>query len=269
MRHRRDKGEDMPQLPEALHRLIGGGRTALLLCAAAAAAPVGAQTMNPDASFSILVFSKTAGYRHESIEAGIAALRALGAQHGFQVQTTEASESFDDEGLAQHQVVVFLNTTGDVLQPAQEAAFQRFIRRGGGFVGIHSATDTEYDWPWYGALVGAYFKGHPRIQEARLQVIRDDHPSTRGLPGEWVRRDEWYNFREDPSPNVTTLVLLDETSYTGGTMSTRHPVAWYHEYDGGRAWYTALGHTVESYAEPLFRAHLLGGIRWAAGMPDN
>jgi type 1 glutamine amidotransferase len=245
-----------------------------MLCAVcfslcAAVVPASAQSSASEPAFAVLVFSRTAGYRHESIEAGIGALRRLGEQHGFRVEATEAAERFDDATLANYRVVVFLNTTGDVLNAGQQAAFERYIRRGGGFVGIHSATDTEYDWPWYGALVGAYFKSHPRIQVATLRVIRDDHPSTRGLPGEWVRRDEWYNFREDPSAGVHTLILLDETSYGGGTMSTRHPVVWYHDYDGGRAWYTALGHTVETYAEPLFLAHVLGGIRWAAGMPED
>jgi cytochrome c len=241
--------------------------TCFSLCAAVV--PLSAPCAAAEPAFAVLVFSKTAGYRHESIEAGIAALRALGEQHGFSVDATEAAERFDDAALKPYRVVVFLNTTGNVLDPAQQAAFERFIRGGAGFVGIHSATDTEYDWPWYGGLVGAYFKSHPRIQVAKLRVIRDDHPSTAALPGQWVRRDEWYNFREDPSANVTTLVLLDESSYSGGTMSTRHPAVWCHEYDGGRAWYTALGHTVESYAEPLFLAHVLGGIRWAAGMPRD
>ena len=242
---------------------------ALCFCLGVAILPGGARAAAPAPGFSILVFSRTAGYRHESIEAGIAALRSLGAEHGFGVDATEDPETFNDAALAHYRVVVFLNTTGDVLDPQQQAAFERFIQRGGGFAGIHSATDTEYDWPWYGALVGAYFKNHPRIQVATLRVIRDDHPSTEALPAEWIRRDEWYNFRDDPAPRVTTLIRLDERSYTGGTMSTHHPVAWCHEYDGGRAWYTALGHTVESYAEPLFLAHLLGGIRWAAGMPGE
>jgi type 1 glutamine amidotransferase len=227
----------------------------------AACPPIGSP-----ASFSILVFSRTAGYRHESIEAGIAALQALGREHGFRVDATESPAQFNDVTLAGYQAVVFLNTTGDVLNPAQEAAFERFIRRGCGFAGVHSATDTEYDWPWYGRLVGAYFKSHPRIQNATLDVVLDDHPSTQPLPGRWTRRDEWYNFREDPASQVHTLMRIDEASYTGGSMRTHHPLAWYQHYDGGRAWYTALGHTVESYSEPLFLAHVLGGIRWAAGM---
>lgn len=215
--------------------------------------------------FAVLVFSKTAGYRHESIPAGIAAIRALGKQKHFRVDATEDASIFNDEGLAQYRVTVFLSTSGDVLNSEQEAAFERFIRRGGGFVGVHSATDTEYEWPWYGQLVGAYFKKHPPIQAATLRVVDATHVSTRHLPADWQRIDEWYNFREDPSPNVTVLLRIDESTYTGGTMGASHPMAWCHTFDGGRAWYTELGHTKDSYSEPLYLKHLLGGIEWAAG----
>jgi type 1 glutamine amidotransferase len=164
--------------------------------------------------------------------------------------------------------VIFLSTTGDVFDGNQQAAFERFIRRGGGFVGVHSAADTEYDWAWYGGLVGAYFKSHPRIQPATLIVADSTHPSSEHLPPRWARRDEWYNFREAPAVG-RTLLVIDEKSYSGGTMRLRHPMAWCQEYDGGRAWYTALGHTIETYGEPLFLRHLLGGILWAAGAaPD-
>ena len=219
--------------------------------------------------FALLIFSKTAGYRHESIPAGIAAIRSLGVQHRIAVDATEASSLFTDEGLAKYRVVVFLNTTGDVLDSTQQAAFERFIRSGGGFVGVHSATDTEYDWPWYGNLVGAYFRSHPLIQPATLQVVDTSHPSTRHLPAQWTRTDEWYNFRKAPGADVAVLMRVDETSYSGGNMGEDHPVAWCHAYDGGRAWYTALGHTIESYSDPVFVEHLWGGIAWAAAMPDQ
>jgi type 1 glutamine amidotransferase len=239
-----------------------------VLCMAPAAglAQTGCAPMDSPSAVRVLLFSKTAGYRHASIEPGVAAIQALGRQHGFRVDATESSEQFSDATLARYQAVIFFNTSGDVLNVDQEAAFQRFIRRGCGFAGIHSATDTEYDWPWYGRLVGAYFKSHPRIQDATLTVVAEDHPSTQPLPLRWSRRDEWYNFREDPAAQVHTILRIDEASYTGGTMSTHHPMAWYQHFDGGRAWYTALGHTVESYSEPLFLAHVLGGIRWAAGI---
>ena len=146
--------------------------------------------------------------------------------------------------------MVFLCTTGDVLNPNQETAFERYIQAGGGYAGVHSATDTEYGWHWYGGLSGAYFNGHPeQQQEATLQIKTHDHPATKNLPDEWKRKDEWYNFKE-MNPKVTVLLNIDENSYQGGTNGANHPVAWYHEYDGGRAFYTALGHTNESYSEP-------------------
>src|SRR3954447_7146139 len=220
-----------------------------------------------DDRFAVLVFSRTAGFRHDSIPAGIAAIRALGAQNRLAVDPTEAAETFSDAGLAKYRVVIFLNTTDAVLGPDQHAALERFIRRGGGFVGIHSAADTEYDWRWYGELVGAYFRSHPEIQPATLRIVDASHISTRHLPQPWTRTDEWYNFRAPPGADVTVLMRIDEHSYRGGTMGDDHPVVWCHPYDGGRAWYTAMGHTAESYSDPLFLQLLWGGIAWAAGSP--
>jgi cytochrome c len=211
----------------------------------------------------ILLFSKTAGFRHDSIPDAIAAIEALGAQHGFAVDATEDAAAFSDEGLAGYRAVVFLMTTGDVLDEAQQAAFERYIRAGNGYAGVHSASDTEYHWPWYGELVGAYFSSHPAIQQARIQIEDGAHPSTAGLPSPWTRTDEWYSFRTNPRAQVHVLATLDESSYQGGTMGADHPIAWYHDYDGGRAWYTAGGHTSASYAEPEFLQHLLGGLRYA------
>ncbi len=219
---------------------------------------------SPEAAFSVLVFSKTAGYRHDSIPSGIAAIQALGEQNDFRVDASEDAAIFNDKDLAQYRVVIFLSTTGDILDPGQQAAFEKFIRRGGGFVGIHSASDTEYDWPWYGGLVGAYFRRHPVIQPATLKVVDPSHRSTRHLPIEWKRTDEWYDFRDDLDPDIVVLIRIDESTYKGGRMGAVHPMAWHHAYDGGRAWYTAIGHTIESYKEPLFLEHLLGGITWAA-----
>jgi type 1 glutamine amidotransferase len=216
--------------------------------------------------FSVLVFTKTAGFRHSSIPDGITALTTLGQTQGFLVNATEDAAVFTDDQLAAHRVVVFLSTSGDVLDADQQAAFERFIQSGGGFVGIHSATDTEYGWPWYGQLVGAYFANHPAIQTATVQVLDKAHLSMLHLPERWTRVDEWYNFQALPAPTVTVLAEVDESTYTGGTMGAHHPLVWCHEYDGGRAWYTALGHTEESYADELFRGHLAGGILWAAGI---
>jgi type 1 glutamine amidotransferase len=216
-------------------------------------------------AFSVLVFSKTAGFRHDSIPAGIATIRQLGATRGFSVDASEDASSFSDESLAKYKAVVFLSTTGDVLDPAQEAAFERFIRRGGGFVGVHSASDTEYDWPFYGALVGAYFAGHPDIQNATVQIEDGTHPAASQLPRPWTRRDEWYNFRQNPRARVNVIATLDERTYTGGTMAPDHPIVWSHTYEGGRSFYTALGHTQESFSETAFVDHLGRAILWAAG----
>ncbi|MFO7680293.1 MAG: ThuA domain-containing protein [Chloroflexota bacterium] len=217
--------------------------------------------------FSVLVFSKTAGFRHSSIPDGIAAIQALGQQHNFQVHATEDAGVFSDSGLAPYRVVIFLLTSGDILNGAQQAAMQRFVQNGGGFVGIHSASDTEYGWPWYGQLVGAYFSDHPPgVHQADAHVVDPDHLSTQGLPFTWTRTDEWYNFADNPADRVNVLLNLDETTYVGGTMGDVHPISWYHLFENGRSWYTGMGHTKSSYAEPLFRQHILGGIRWAAGI---
>jgi cytochrome c len=217
---------------------------------------------------SLLVFSRTVEYRHDSIPTGVAALSKLASERGWQLTATEDPGQFSDSNLSQYRAVIFLSTTGDVLDESQQAAFERFIRAGRGFVGIHSATDTEYDWSWYGALVGAYFREHPAIQAADVVVDDAASAATLGLPNPWHRTDEWYAFKSNPRADVHVLLSLDETSYAAGasTMRGDHPIAWQHEYDGGRAFYTALGHTNESYADPLFIGHVAGGISWAIGL---
>lgn len=212
----------------------------------------------------MLVFSRTEGFRHESIPAGLAALERLAAQHGFTLAATEDPAQFDAANLSRYAAVIWLSTTGDVLDARQQAAFEQYIRDGGGYVGVHAAADTEYDWSWYGGLVGAYFVGHPAVQPATVRITDPAHPSTAGLPPAWARTDEWYDFRNNPRPDVHVLATVDESSYQGGSMGPDHPIAWCHAYDGGRSWYTALGHTVDSYTEDEFLRHLLGGIRYAA-----
>lgn len=214
---------------------------------------------------NLLVFSKTNGYRHTSIEDGQKALAGLAARNGMTVQFSEDSLVFSEETLSQVDVVIFLNTTGNLFAPAQKEAIQAFINQGGGFLGIHSASDTEYQWPWYGKLVGNNFAGHPEIQQADLSITDSTHLATVGLPTKWVRKDEWYNFNTPFPEHLNVLITIDESSYEGGKMDGYHPLSWYHEYDGGRAFYTALGHTAESYIDPLFLGHLLGAIQWAAG----
>jgi type 1 glutamine amidotransferase len=208
----------------------------------------------------VLVFSKTAGFRHESIGAGKAALIALGQKNKFDVDTTEDASAFTAENLKRYKAVIFLSTTQNVLDDQQQKNFEGFIKAGGGFVGIHAAADTEYEWPWYGKLVGAYFKSHPKQQEATLRKVKPFGPNT--LPDTWTRKDEWYNYK-DISNAITVIYNLDESTYEGGENGANHPIAWYHNYDGGRAFYTGLGHTNESYTDPLFLSHLLQGIQYA------
>src|SRR6184192_38486 len=225
--------------------------------------PITAHAQQP----RVLVFSKTAGFRHSSIPNGIAAIQKLGQENGFAVDATEDAGVFTEKNLARYSAVVFLNTTGDVLDPAQQDVFERYIRADGGYVGVHSATDTEYDWPWYGRLAGAYFNGHPgnpNVRTGSYRVLDTTHVSTKGLPARFSREDEFYNFKSI-DPTIHVLVEIDETSYQGGTNGAHHPMSWYHDFDGGRAWYTNMGHTEATYTEPLFLRHLLGGLRYAIG----
>lgn len=246
---------------------------ALLLATAAASSPpapstpAGPASAAPVAKERILVFSRTAGFRHDSIPTGVAAIRELLAP-GYEVDATEDPALFTDDSLKRYRAVVFLSTTGDILDDAQQAAFERFIRAGGGYAGVHAAADTEYSWPWYGQLVGAYFRTHPPTQESTVLVEDRTHRSTRMLPAEWRRTDEWYVYQTNPRGKVRVLASLDDDTVEGVDMGGDHPIAWYHEFDGGRAWYTGGGHTKESYAEPLFRKHLEGGILWAAGAAE-
>lgn len=213
----------------------------------------------------VLVFSKTSGFKHSSIPQGIAAIQKLGVENGFDVDTTKNAAYFQEDSLKKYAAVIFLNTTGNVLDYKQEAAFERYIQSGGGFVGVHAATDTEYDWRWYGKLVGAYFKGHPKTQEAKFIIKDKNFPATEFFTDTvWQRKDELYNFK-NMNPDVHVLITIDESSYEGGTNGDWHPMSWYHDYDGGRAFYTELGHTEESYLEENYLKHLLGGIQYAMG----
>ena len=260
-------------------RRLGAIAVALLLFAIPASAIA---TADDGPRFKALVFSKTAAFRHGSIPTGVAAVKQLGAEHNFAVDATEDAAAFTDENLAQYDVVIFLSTTGDVLNDTQQAAFERYIQAGGGYTGIHSASDTEYDWAWYGGLVGAYFRDHPGVagvnqqfQEATMKVAGHSNPATAELPTRWTRTEEWYNFRTNPRPNVRVLITVDEKTYDprgysvpGGSpgMGEDHPISWCHAYDGGRAFYTALGHSSSAYSEPLVLSHILGGIEETAGV---
>ncbi|MFO7846152.1 MAG: ThuA domain-containing protein [Balneolaceae bacterium] len=217
------------------------------------------------ASEQMLVFSKTDGFRHQSIEAGQEALQKLGEENGVGVTVTEDASMFTDENLSGYDAVIFLNTTMTVFNGEQRDAFQAYIQNGGGYAGIHSAADTEYDWPWYGELVGAYFDNHPPgTPNANVLLVDSNHPSTEMLPETWNRDDEWYNYQEFED-HINVLLELDTDSYEGSDHPDNHPIAWYHEFDGGRSFYTGLGHTEESFSDDQFLAHLWGGIQYAMG----
>ncbi|WP_432955076.1 lectin [Micromonospora haikouensis] len=245
-----------------LRPLLGAATAALaVLACTTPATPASAA----DAPYDVLVFSKTAGFRHDSIAVGTQAIRDLGAANSFTVTATEDAAQFTTANLARFEAVIFLNTTGDVLNDSQQAAFESYIGAGGGYVGVHSAADTEYNWPFYGNLVGAWFASHPAIQQARVKVEDRAHAATAHLGQTWTRTDEWYDFRTNARSTAHVLASLDETSYSGGAMGGDHPHAWCKTYSGGRSFYTGAGHTQSSYSEAAFRAHLLGGIRYAAG----
>jgi type 1 glutamine amidotransferase len=212
----------------------------------------------------ILLFYKTAAFKHLSIPSGIAAITKLGMEHKFLVDTSSNAAVFNKESLQKYNAIVFLSTSGDMLDSLQQLNFENYIHSGGGFVGIHGASAGEYAWPWYGRLVGAVFNGHPVQQQAVFKVVDSKHPSTRHLPLLWNIKEELYNFK-NINPDIKVLLTVDESSYKGGTNGSYHPMAWYHKFEGGRSFYTALGHADDKYTEPLFLKHILEGIRYAMG----
>jgi PKD repeat protein len=261
---------------------FGGAATRAVTISGLAATP------DPSKKYHVLVFSKTAGFRHGSIGPGIAAIKLLGQQNNFGVEAIEDASLFTDEFLARYDAVIWLSTTGDVLNDTQQAAFERYIKAGGGYVGIHAASDTEYTWPWYGQLVGAYFRNHPPGTPTATVVTEDaTHVSTTHLPARWTRTDEWYNFQGIVNPSVGgggtdvsprglspihVLLTVDESTYNesdGNSTDDDHPVSWCKRFDGGRMFYTALGHTNQSFSEEPFLKHLLGGIDVATGFASD
>lgn len=218
------------------------------------------------AALRILVFTRTAGFHHNSIPAGVATLRELASADGIAVDHTEDATRFDAQTLANYHAVVFLSTTRDVLDVAQQAAFERYVAGGGAWLGVHAAADTEYDWPWYGELAGAWFAGHPPgLQTAHVRF----EASHAGLADGWRVTDELYNYRRNPRVGVTVLATVDEADYQGGTMGRDHPIAWCHARLGGHAWYTGLGHDAKVYADPVFREHLRRGLHYTVGLSDD
>lgn len=230
--------------------------------AAAGAAPL------PSTSTTLLVFTRTTAYRHASIPAGVAALTGIAAPLGLSVHATEDPDVFRKPTLTRCAAVVFLSTSGDVLDPTGKAALETYVTEGGRFLGIHSAACTEYDWPFFGDLVGARFSRHPPLQKAVLCIEGRDHPATADLPERWEVTDEWYDFRTNPRSAVHVLASVDENTYTGGGMGADHPIAWCHSVGRGRSFYTALGHASEAFDDPLFLGHLQGALSWLVTVPE-
>jgi type 1 glutamine amidotransferase len=266
-----------------MRQVLGVGLLVLALAASAAAtAPVpalrgawlpGASEAEPRPDpgpipgFGVLVFSRTAGYRHDSIPHALRALERLASERGWTLVASENAAAFHDGFLGRFDVVVWLSTTGDVLSGEQEQAFERYVEAGGGWVGIHSASDTEYDWPWYGRLVGAFFARHtqrPHLPEADVVIEDRDHPATAALPRRWRRADEWYAFRTNPRPRVRVLASLDESSFDPGEARMGdHPLIWCQELGAARSLYTAIGHTPATWSEPLALEHVAAAVEWA------
>lgn len=220
--------------------------------------------------FNALIFSKTLLFRHSSITNGIEAIKKLGAENHFHVDASEDASAFTGTNLARYQVVIFLSTSGDVLNDHQQAAFKQFIEQGGGLAAVHAAVAgdvaTEGSWPWYGDALCASFTNHSSVVQATVDIEDKANPSTAGLPEKWVRTDEWYNFITSPRGKARVLATLDESTYRGGTMGQDHPIVWCRRMGKGRIWYSALGHTEASFTDALFLKHLLGGIQLAAGV---
>ncbi len=223
--------------------------------------------------FKALLFTKTDGFHHESILEGVSTIRQLASRNDFTVDWHENATIFNDKALEKYDAIILLNTTGNILTNEQQAAFEKFIRAGKGFVGIHSASDTEYEWPWYTKMVGMMFKIHPKNQTAYLKVENTNFPGMERFPAKLLWTDEWYEFGERKADDLKFLLSVDEKSYNpyakwgeneGKGMGNFHPVSWYHPYDGGRAFYTALGHIPLTFSDQIFQNHIYGGIYWAA-----
>lgn len=223
------------------------------------------ENMSFPAPFKVFVFSKTSGYRHDSIPAGINAIKSLSIKTGqFTVEASEDASLITAANLSQFTVVLFLQTSGDFLDPEQLAALQTYIRSGRGFVGVHCAAAGMLNDAWYGELIGAHFTDHPEPQKGVLKVEGGNHFIMSGIPEEWKWRDEWYNFSSNPREKVDVLLSIDEECYEGGKMGEDHPIAWCRKFEGARTFYTSLGHFDEAYGDELFLGHLLNGVLWAA-----
>ncbi len=229
----------------------------------------------------ILVLTEIAGWDHGTRAVANSVIRDLGILHGFDVDTTNVTDGFfTDSSLAGYSAVCFINTTGTIFTTAEADAFKRYMRAGGGYVGMHASTDGEYSLQWYGEMTGAFFNGHPfNVATAKVAVLDKKHPSTEFITSDTLTRtDEWYfwgqnpDFRNNPlidpaeNDSVNVLMTLVESSIPGSTLNHFHPICWYRNFENGRVWYCGLGHDPGTFNDSLVKRMLLGGIRYAAGM---
>lgn len=240
---------------------------ALLLCVLLLMNPVFGQEQG---EASVLVFTKTEGFTHETIPDGVEAIKKVGEELGISVDVSSDSEDFNDSNLNHYKAVVFVSTTGNLFNQKQRESLKKFIRDGGGYLGIHAASDCCYNWPWYEKLVGAYFKMHPKQLQYGYVIhhLDKNFPYTLKVTNPWIVKDEWYNFRSMPQ-NVNILASIDENSYIGGDMGSVHPLVWYHEFEGGRSFYIGMGHMKELYQAPDFLMMMRAGLKYAVGMPET
>jgi uncharacterized protein len=230
-------------------------------------------TFSQSKQFKVLLITTTQGWHHESIHAGVLAIQQLGQRNFFDVELLHNPNGFNDAFVAQFKVIIFLNTTGDIFDSTKQKVMERFIQSGKGYVGIHSASDTEYDWEWYNRLVGRMFHIHPAIQTAKLNVLDPTFPGIMGFEQAGLWTDEWYEFGPEKVSDLNYILSIDETSYNPKAewgakkavgMGKLHPMSWYHTFDGGRSFYTALGHMPAMFSNPVFLNHINAGIYWAA-----
>jgi uncharacterized protein len=223
--------------------------------------------------FKALLITKTNGWHHESLHYAVVALKKLAKEKMFDVKVWEDPNGFTDKYLEQFQVIIFLSTSGNIFDSTQQKVMERFVQSGKGFVGIHSASDTEYDWPWYNKLVGRMFHIHPVVQTAKLKIVDATFPGLEGFANDKLWTDEQYEFGEEKVTDLKYILAVDEASYNpkaqwgdriGNGMGKFHPLAWYHNFDGGRSFYTALGHLSTIYSDKAFLNHVYAGILWAA-----
>ena len=212
-------------------------------------------------SYSVLVITETKGWVHDSIESGLKLIQNIGNKNNFNVYHSDNSSVITYKNLKEIKTIIFLNTTEEILTDVEQKVMESFIQSGKGFVGVHAAADTEYNWQWYGKLVGAYYRNHPEVMNGKILTI--NHKITNHLDSEWEIEDEWYNF-DYVNYDINILLHLDEDSYIGGEHPDYHPITWYHEYDGGRSFYTGLGHTKEVYDDERFIKLLEKGILYAS-----